>query len=341
MSNPKYLLPKVSKYFKTNLHTHTNITDGSLSPEEMKEIYKAKGYSILSITDHNVIMDLSHLNEEDFLMLTGAEYNVNEPGWADRRFWVKTYHLNFIAKKPNILWQPFMPGHPKDTALPYLEKIESSNIPWEYDLDRINEMIAEGNRRGFLVMYNHPNWSMQDYNEYISLKGLWAMELINFDASRNGNADRDNSRIYNDMINSGMHIFPVGADDAHAAASACGAWIMVGAKKLEYDSVIEALEKGDFYTSNGPEIYELSIKDKKLHIECSDAQHVMLESGTRFSKRVSPKAPDKLLRSADFDLAKWIDGCTEENNRNWIRITVQGPYGNFAATRAFWLEELK
>ena len=32
----KNLLPKVGQYFKANLHTHTNISDGAPSPEEMK-----------------------------------------------------------------------------------------------------------------------------------------------------------------------------------------------------------------------------------------------------------------------------------------------------------------
>ena len=32
----KHLLPHVPKYFKTNLHTHSTISDGKLSPEECK-----------------------------------------------------------------------------------------------------------------------------------------------------------------------------------------------------------------------------------------------------------------------------------------------------------------
>lgn len=40
MSKVKRLLPAVPKYFKTNLHTHTTISDGKLSPVEVKEMYK-------------------------------------------------------------------------------------------------------------------------------------------------------------------------------------------------------------------------------------------------------------------------------------------------------------
>jgi predicted metal-dependent phosphoesterase TrpH len=72
----KHLIPQTN-YYKTALHCHTNISDGLPSPEEMKEIYKSKGYQVLSITDHNILVDHSALNEEDFLLLTGAEYNIN------------------------------------------------------------------------------------------------------------------------------------------------------------------------------------------------------------------------------------------------------------------------
>ena len=38
MAQTKHLLPRVEKYFKTNIHSHTNISDGTPSPEEMKKI---------------------------------------------------------------------------------------------------------------------------------------------------------------------------------------------------------------------------------------------------------------------------------------------------------------
>ena len=50
----KHLLPNVPKYFKTNLHTHSTVSDGKLSPEELKEEYKKRGYSVVAFTDHEV-----------------------------------------------------------------------------------------------------------------------------------------------------------------------------------------------------------------------------------------------------------------------------------------------
>ena len=118
----KQLLPQVEKYFRTNLHTHTNISDGAPTPEEMKQFYKARGYQVLSLTDHNLLVDHSALNDEDFLMLTGVEYNINQPGWGENRLRCKTYHLNFIAKDPTNLWMPFGPSAVRDSNKPYYEK---------------------------------------------------------------------------------------------------------------------------------------------------------------------------------------------------------------------------
>lgn len=338
----KHLLPQVPRYYKAALHTHTNISDGGPSPEEMKEIYKSRGYQILSITDHNIIVDHSAMNEDDFLLLTGAEYNINDGAdWAEKRFWMKTYHLNFIAKRPDNLWQPFIPKYPKDTSRHYLEKVTDGGFPWVYDMDNINAMIAEANRQGFLVMYNHPNWSLQTQEDYIPLQGLWAMEICNYDSGRNGSLDQNNSRIYREMVNSGKHLFPVASDDSHSEKGSGGGWIMIGAEKLEYGAVIDAMEKGDFYASTGPEIYDVSIDEGMLTVHCSDAQRIVVDSGTRFAKAVFPKSPDKLMRKGSFNLTAWLAGCTGESPLDWIRVSVYDAYGNFASTRAFRADELR
>ena len=75
-----YLLPEGNKQFKANLHSHTTLSDGSKTPEEMKAIYKERGYSILAITDHGKLIDHSALDDEDFIMLTAVEFWVGGGG---------------------------------------------------------------------------------------------------------------------------------------------------------------------------------------------------------------------------------------------------------------------
>lgn len=338
MDTVKLLLPQVKRYFKANLHTHSTISDGQLTPAEVKEYYKARGYSILSLTDHNIVANHSELNEEDFLMLTGAEYNINEPETPVSHY--KTYHLNFIAKKPHILWQPFAAESYEEAVLPYLEKAEIDSMPRVYEMDAINAIIAKANEKGHLVMYNHPVWSLQDYPDYAMLKGVWGMELCNYGSVVAGFEDRHNSAIYRDMMNRSGKIFPVGADDAHGTRSMCGAWIMVGAEKLEYDSVISALEQGDFYASTGPEIHSLTWDGVNLHICCSDATAISVECGNRYARNVTPVNADGLLRQASIDMSGWLSRC-KDHPYDWLRVIVHGPYGHYASTRAYTFSELK
>lgn len=74
----KYLLPREGRFYKANLHSHSTVSDGKLTPEEMKEHYKNAGYSILAYTDHDVFVAHPELTDENFLVLHGYEASVDE-----------------------------------------------------------------------------------------------------------------------------------------------------------------------------------------------------------------------------------------------------------------------
>lgn len=336
MSNIKHLLPPVARYFKANLHTHTDISDGQLTPAQAKERYKALGYQILSLTDHNVIVDHSDMNEPNFLMLTGIEINVNSPDYQ-AGFAGQTYHLNLIAKQPDNLWSPAKAFHTFPLALEYEKKMHCEEMDLQYSPDSINAMIAKANKMGFLVAYNHPTWSCQSYPDYAPLKGLWAMELRNSDCIHAG-CNENNSRVFKDLLNLGNHLYPLGTDDMHNLRDLGLSWIMVGAKELQYDCVIDALEKGNFYMSCGPEISSLSVEDKILKITCSDAQEIVLDSDSRFHARIAADGAD-WIQEAEFDLRTFIENASG-NARKYIHLTVTAPDGTYAATRAYYLSEL-
>lgn len=283
----KHLLPQVNRYFKANLHTHSTISDGKLTREEVKNGYKALGYQILCITDHNVIADHSDMNDPDFLMLTGVETNVNAPDMGKTSG--KTYHLNLIAKEPHNLWSPSKAFRKRPSAAEYEDKMQCEEMDLQYNTDSINAMIAKANEKGFLVMYNHPTWSCQSYPDYAPLKGLWGMELRNSECCLLGH-NENNFRVFKDLLSLGNRIYPLGADDMHKPRALGHSWIMVGATDLCYGNVIDALEKGDFYMSCGPELKDLWIEDGILKITCSDAQRSAWKPMDGSQKMLSPKA---------------------------------------------------
>ena len=331
----KHLLPKVPKYFKTNLHTHSNITDGKLSPEEVKAGYKAKGYQVLCLTDHNVIIDHSDMNDPDFLMLTGMEINYNDVPY--RRLDGKTYHFNLIAKRPDNVWTPWNVRSNYPNSQEYAKLMECENMDIRYDVDATNAMIAKANEKGFLVMYNHPNWSCHSYPDYAPLKGLWGMELRNSECIYLGNDD-NNAWVYREMLNLGNKIYPVGTDDMHHPEALGRSWIMVGAEKLEYASVIDALEKGDFYMSCGPEIFDLTVEGDKLKLTCTDARQIMMQTHGRSGLNVEAEG-ENWLQEVTFDLADFFKKA-EGDESCCITLTVTAPDGSYATTRAYYLNEL-
>lgn len=44
----KYLFSKEKNAYKANLHCHSTCSDGILTPRELKDAYKSRGYSVLA-----------------------------------------------------------------------------------------------------------------------------------------------------------------------------------------------------------------------------------------------------------------------------------------------------
>ena len=97
----KILLDKNKKFYKGNMHCHSTLSDGTFTPEELKAMYKGKGYSFLAITDHEHVNNNSYLDDEDFLTITSAEYAIKEfPKESTLvNLNMKVCHLNIYAKK--------------------------------------------------------------------------------------------------------------------------------------------------------------------------------------------------------------------------------------------------
>ena len=334
----KHLLPRVEKYFKTNLHTHSTISDGKLSPEEVKAGYKAKGYQVLCLTDHNVIIDHSAMNDPDFLMLTGMEINYNAVPY--RRLDGKTYHFNLIAKRPDNVWTPWNVRSNYPNSQEYAKLMECENMDIRYDVDATNAMIAKANEKGFLVTYNHPAWSLEYYEDYSKYEGLWAMEYFNSGSDAIG-VDENNGWVFREFANMGKRVLPIMADDAHNVYNSRNgypvlgrAFTMVGAEKLEYGCVMDALARGDLYSSSGPEIHSLTWDQGLLRVTCSPAATIRLIKNSRSFRLAWGEG----ITEAEFDLRIWYDNAKERGG--WFYLLITAADGTYAVTKAYRQEDL-
>ncbi len=340
-----YLIPHEGKFFKTNLHVHTTISDGSLTPERVKEIYKANGYSAVAFTDHQIMLPHPELNDEDFIAITGAEIARNKGDYMLE----PSTHYNVYAKDPNAEVFPFFNPEAFWTAIAHgmnyrTEKmINFKRRDYGYGPQELNRVIKECNEEGFLVCFNHPKGSLQNYRDYGGLKGLWGMECFNTGAA-NGGYEDDMDPI-DDLLTEGERkVFPIAADDAHDESSCCGGWVMVKAEKLEYSCLMDALEKGNFYASTGIEIYDLYIENNILHIECSEVDEITLNTPVRFKRGINSKNGEKIT-SWDLDMSWLINVCKEEYDTctrdTYFRLDLRTKDGKRAHTRGFFVDEIK
>ena len=77
-------------WLKGNIHSHTVFSDGSWTPEQMKEQYRSHGYDFLAVTDHDVYTDTRALTDDTFTMIQGFEL------WGNAASNDKDIHINFL-----------------------------------------------------------------------------------------------------------------------------------------------------------------------------------------------------------------------------------------------------
>lgn len=341
----QHLLPEEGNFYKACLHVHTTCSDGLGTPEELKKMYMEKGYSILAYTDHEVIVPHNELRDENFLPITGAEISVNKniPGLSYR--YSKQYHLNILSKDPEkrdisfftmsyLYWK---------ASLPYItEEMKAQEYPREYNNACVNDIIKRAREEGFLIALNHPGLSGQSYPDYAELKGFWGVEVHNAGSVGLGRVETEQPLI--DLLELDERVFPLATDDMHGgpeASYAIRGWTMLKAPKLEYSAVMESLEKGDFYSSTGPEIHALYLEDETLWVECSEASLIRVNTERRVS--MIKQMEGTPLTRVGFDMHPYFEASFEKNMpvKPYFRVTVQDANGDRAYTRAYFLDELK
>ncbi len=331
----KILLDSSKKYFKANLHCHSTNSDGVLTPEEVKVLYKSNGYSVVAYTDHEHLIDNSYLNDEEFLAITSCEIAIKD-GPAELRpsknYHMKVCHLNIYAKDPKNIDTPcynsLFDYHGSEEAM---AKVFYSCKPFNrtYSHEGISEIIKIANEKGFLVCYNHPEWSLENATDYLGYNGLWAVEIYNNSNQMGGRFEYD-IHTYNDFLRNGHKLACISTDDSHNARTACGGWVMINADKLEYDLIINALENHNFYASLGPEIKELYIEDNKAYLTYSKGTFAVMATEGRRVSRIDAENTDS-ENTAVFEFFP-EDG--------YIRFDVVDSCGKRANTCAYFLEDL-
>ena len=334
----QYLLSKNGKFYKTCLHSHTTDSDGKLSPKEKKDMYKSHGYSVLALTDHELMVDHRELNDEDFLILQGYEFAINK---GSPYIYSTDCHLNIFPTDENefrmICYNPSSIYYPDSRRfIPELKYIGTPDFKKEYSEKCFQEVIKTAKENNMLVMFNHPTGSLQNHNDMYMFDGVWGLEVYNNGFNSKARMEYDTC-FYDYMLRRGNKLFCIAADDSHGSlppenvySDNCGGWVMVKADELSYKSIMNSLKSGNFYASTGPEIKELYLEDDILHIKTSAVKRINVNTAYRMCEgKCAEKG--KTIAEAEFQI---------KDDWKYIRIEITDVEGYKAFSNAYFLEDL-
>ena len=70
----------MQKWYKGNIHTHTNESDGDSDPEVVVDYFVEHNYDFLVLSDHNHLTILDYGKDKpDLLLIPGEEVTIREP----------------------------------------------------------------------------------------------------------------------------------------------------------------------------------------------------------------------------------------------------------------------
>ena len=335
-----YLIDPHKKQYKANLHCHSVLSDGKKTPQELKEMYKGHGYSVLSITDHEYPKNHSCLNDKDFLTITGYEAYIRTNPDYIYDVYAKELHLNLFAREPeNEACVCYTRKSCKYFSEEEHEKIKKvgSQRDREYSVEYINEFIRTARENGYIVAYNHPWWSMEDEADILAYDGFFSMEMCNFSSYGDGCLEY-NGGIYDKMLLRGKRVACHGADDNHNSLpensigfDSFGAFAMIMPDEFTYDSVFSAMEHGEMYSSMGPLFKSVEMHGNKIHIECSDVERIAVFTGSKAPKMRFANI-GKTINSADLEI---------DDRAKFVRVSICDKYKLHADTRGFFRDELE
>lgn len=289
-------------WYKGNLHTHTNNSDGELSAEEVIEGYEKHNYDFLAITDHGKVTELEESSRKNLLLLSGIEINVRKSSLET------PYHLVGI----NI---------EKEIEVP-LDPNARQQLKVQEGIDFLKE-------KGCEVLLAHPYWSGLTMEELFSLEGQVGIEVYNSTCLRG--IGKGLSSVYWDaLLAKGKLSWGFAVDDAHfRRADAYRGWIMLKAAALSRESIISSIKKGFFYSSSGPKIKEVNFNGKRVYLRASSVKVINFICDNAKGRSIW-KEDGTELSEAEFEL---------KGDEKYLRIECIDKNGETAWTNPLFLRD--
>lgn len=294
---------KPGKFWRGSLHVHSSFSDGRWPLDDVIRFYRDNRYDFVSITDHFLdrynwpITDTTAFRTPDFTTLYGAE-------------------LHTGRMELGSIWHLLAVGLPLDFAPPS-------------DDETGPQLAQRAVDAGAYVAAAHPKWFAMTEQDMLALGSVHAIEIYN--GSCDDDSDTaDSTYMWDSMLGRGLHYTGCATDDSHFNGEGRGAalgWVMVRSETLEPEALLNALKMGDYYSSSGPEIYDIEVHPgDNVVVRCSPAQRV-------FALGIPPESRivwGNGISSAEISLENW--------RSPFVRVLVRDDAGRKAWANPIWLD---
>lgn len=299
-------IDKASRYLKGSLHTHTNLSDGKYSVEDVWKIYSENQYDFIGITDHDIYYERESVFE-DMLVIAGQEVSCNYIGDPEH----KGAYVHFSCFKKN----------------------KEAVSPMQYrNAEELQACICELKKVYRLVQLNHPLFStmfakLRDIDLF-SLYGYDLLEIYNHKDFRNETGISSAEVLVRSLLNERKKLILTAGDDFHGPYKKTkndyfgGGYIMVNAEKTE-ESILSAIETGNFYATTGPKILDYRRIGDRLVIETDPVKNIIFYSNVRRCKNIMADDRSDIsfgeyeIRDADHYV--WVKIIDENGKEAWTQ----------------------
>lgn len=238
------------RFWKGNLHAHSDRSDGAIAPSAVFGKYRAAGYDFIALTDHYLerfgfpIFDGRAESHDRFTILPGAE-------------------LHAPANSRGDDWHILAVGLPLDFAPTAAEETGA-------------QLARRAKAAGAFIAIPHPHWSQLTLADVEALDFAHAIEVYNHTSFVN--CDRgDGLVLYDSALIAGHRMGAIATDDAHFhVEDAHGGWIMAKAASNAPDDLLQALRDGHYYASQGPVFEDIRRENDALLLTSSPVRSLML-----------------------------------------------------------------
>ncbi|MEO0625073.1 MAG: CehA/McbA family metallohydrolase [Pseudomonadota bacterium] len=298
-------------FFRGNLHTHCDASDGALEAGEVCRRYAAEGYDFICMSDHFIgrygypITDTTAYRTNRFTTILGAEIHSGALGNGE-------------------LWHLLAVGLPADFApsqSPDFKPVEGQETG--------AELATRAREAGAFVAIAHPQWYGLTLADAATIEAAHAVEIYNHGC--HVETDRgDGTAVLDLLLAEGRQLSACATDDAHfrpGAPDHFGGWVMVKAEENSPEALLAALKDGAYYSSTGPELKGVEVMADAVHVTCSPAAHVIAIGQNAASTSVFGTS----LTRAELPLAPF-------RKHGWLRIVVMDGGRQRAWSNPLWLD---